>query len=150
LTGPVVRPREGDDAIEFRDVEGEGESGAAKLGPVTLALRVGRDGQAYRHAVVAGMHAQAAQPDQLAGRAFRRGPVAEAQRRPLGLVSRDEGVALGACQHAVLQKIHHARIGVEYRQSIRVGHGDRAEVEPFCDEAVALQDGSLPVPVTGL
>ena len=91
LTGPVVRPRDGDHAIEFRDVEGEGKGGAAKLGPVALALRFGREGQAYGHAIVAGMHAQAAQPDQLAGRAFRRRPAAEAQRRPLGLVGRRPG-----------------------------------------------------------
>jgi len=57
---------------------------------------------------------------------------------------------LGARQHAVLQKIHDARIGVEYRQSIRIGHGDRPEVEPLGEEIMTVQDGSLPVPVAGL
>jgi hypothetical protein len=57
---------------------------------------------------------------------------------------------LGACQHAVLQKIHDARIGVEYRQSIRIGDGDRPQIEPFSNEVVTLQDGSLPLPGAGL
>ena len=59
-------------------------------------------------------------------------------------------VALGPRQHAMLKKIHHARIGVQYRQSIRIGHGDGPQVEPFGDEVVTVQDGSLPVPVAGL
>jgi hypothetical protein len=41
---------------------------------------------------------------------------------------------MGAVQHAVLKKIHGQRVGVQYRQSIRIGHGE----------------GSLPLPVTGL
>jgi hypothetical protein len=53
-------------------------------------------------------------------------------------------------QHAVLQKIHDSRIGVEYRQSIRIGHGDRPEIEAFGDEVMTVQEGSLPVPVAGL
>jgi len=96
------------------------------------------------------VHAQAAQTDQLAGRAFRRGPVAEAQRRPLGLVGRDQGVALGACQHAMLQKIHHARIGVEYRQSVHVGPGDGPKFQPLGEKVMTVQEGSLPLPGTGL
>ena len=128
----------------------QGEGGAAELRPVALALRFRREGHAHGHAMAAAMDAQAAQPDQLAGRALARRPAAEAQRRPFGLVVGDHRVALGARQHAVLQKIHHARIGVQYRQSVRIGHGDRPEIEPFGDEVVTVQDGSLPVPVTGL
>jgi len=100
--------------------------------------------------MVAAVDAQAAQPDQLSGRALAHRPAAKAECRPLGLVVGDHGIALGAGQHAVLQKIHHARIGVQYRQSIRVGHGDRPEVETVGKEVVTLQDGSLPVPVAGL
>jgi hypothetical protein len=50
----------------------------------------------------------------------------------------------------VLEKIHDPRIGVEYRQSIRVRHGDGPQVEPFSDDVMAVQDGSLPVAVAGL
>ena len=50
----------------------------------------------------------------------------------------------------MLEKIHHARIGVKYRQSIRVSHGDRLQVEAFGDETMTVQDGSLPVPVASL
>jgi hypothetical protein len=39
---------------------------------------------------------------------------------------------------------------VEYRQSIRIGHGNRPEVETFSNEVVTLQDGSLPLPGAGL
>jgi hypothetical protein len=50
----------------------------------------------------------------------------------------------------VLQKIHHARIGVEYRQSVRVRPGDGPQVEPLGDEVMTVQEGSLPLPGTGL
>jgi hypothetical protein len=46
--------------------------------------------------------------------------------------------------------IHHARIAVEYRQSIRVRHGYGSQVEVLGDEVMTLQDGSLPVPMAGL
>jgi hypothetical protein len=150
LTGEVVRPCEGDDAIELGDVEAEGEGGAAELGPVALALRLRREGQTDCDAIVAGMDAQAAQPDQPPGRALRRRPVAETKRRPLGLVVGDQRIALGPRQHAVLQKIHDARIGVEYRQSIRVRPGDGTEIEPLGEEVMRVQEGSLPLPGPGL
>jgi hypothetical protein len=50
----------------------------------------------------------------------------------------------------MLQKIHDTRIGVQYRQSVRVGHSDGPQIQPFGEEAVTVQDGSLPVPVARL
>ncbi|MBI2740621.1 MAG: hypothetical protein HYX38_29255 [Rhodospirillales bacterium] len=50
----------------------------------------------------------------------------------------------------MLKKIHDARIGVQYRQSVRIGHGDGVQIKPFREEVMTVQDGSLPVPVAGL
>jgi hypothetical protein len=50
----------------------------------------------------------------------------------------------------MLQKIHDARIGVEYRQSVRVRPGDGPQVEPLGNEMMTVQEGSLPLPGTGL
>ena len=50
----------------------------------------------------------------------------------------------------MLQKIHDARIGVQNRQSVRIGHGNGAELEPFGEDVMTVQDGSLPVPVAAL
>jgi hypothetical protein len=61
-----------------------------------------------------------------------------------------QGIALGPRQHAVLEKIHHPRIGVQNGQPLGVGHGDRIELKPLGDEVVTVQDESLPVPVAGL
>jgi hypothetical protein len=100
--------------------------------------------------MVAIVDAQTAQAHELAAGAAGRRPAPEPQRRPFRLVIGDQGVALGLRQHAVLEKIHDPRIGVEYRQSIRVRHGDGPQVEPFGDDVMAVQDGSLPVAVAGL
>ena len=35
-------------------------------------------------------------------------------------------------------------------QPLGVGHGDPMEIKPFGDEAVTVQDDSLPLPVAGL
>jgi hypothetical protein len=114
------------------------------------ALGFRDEGRAHRHAMVAVMHPQAAKADEPAARAFARRPAAEPQRLPLGLVAGDHGVAPGAIEHAVLQKIHHARIAVEYRQSVCIRHGDGPKLEALGDEVMTLQDGSLPVPLAGL
>jgi hypothetical protein len=113
-------------------------------------LRLRREGEAQGHTVAAVMDAQAAQPDQPSADALRRRPAPEAQGRPFGLVMGHQGIALGSRQHAVLEKIHHPRIGVQNGQPIGVGHGDRVETKPFGDEVVTVQDESLPVPVAGL
>jgi hypothetical protein len=116
-------------------------------------LRFRREGRADGHAKVAVMDAQAAQPDQAAARsvtlAFRHRPASEPLRRPFGCISGNHFVALAAGQHAVLEKLHHARIGVKHRQAIGVGQGDRLQIETVGDDAM-VQDGSLPVPVSGL
>ena len=51
----VVQPRDGGDAIESLDLEGEGEGSAAELGAIALALRFRREGQAHGDAVIAVM-----------------------------------------------------------------------------------------------
>jgi hypothetical protein len=96
------------------------------------------------------MDAQAAQADQSPAAPFASSPAAEAQGRPFGRVIRHQSVALGARQHAVLEKIHHPRIGMQNGQPVGVGHCDRIEMKPFGDEVVTVQDESLPVPVAGL
>jgi hypothetical protein len=50
----------------------------------------------------------------------------------------------------VLEKIHHPRIGMQNRQQIGVRAGDRLENKALGDEAVTVQEESLPVPVAGL
>jgi hypothetical protein len=96
------------------------------------------------------MDAQAAQADQSPAAPFAGRPAAEAQGRPFGRVIRHQSVALGARQNAVLEKIHHPRIGMQNGQPVGVGHCDRIEMKPFGDEVVTVQDESLPVPVAGL
>ena len=58
--------------------------------------------------------------------------------------------SLGARQNAVLEKIHHPRVGMQNGQPVGVGHGDGIEMKPLGDEVVAVQDESLPLPVAGL
>jgi len=136
--------------MEARDVKREGKGGAAEFRPVTPALCFRNEGQTQRHAMVAVMDPQTAQTHELSAGAVGGRPAAEPQRRPFRLVVGDQHVALGPRQHAMLEKIHDPRIGVEYRQSIRVRHGDGPQVEPFSDDVMAVQDGSLPVAVAGL
>ncbi len=50
----------------------------------------------------------------------------------------------------MLEKLHHPRIGMQNGQPLGVGHCDRIEMKPFGDEAVTVQDESLPVPAAGL
>ena len=116
-------------AIEAGDVEGEGERGAAEFRPIALALRVRGEGEAQRDAVVAVMDAQAAQADQSPACPFAGRPASEAQGGPFGRVIRHQGVALGARQHAVLEKIHHPRIGMQNGQPVGVGQGDGIEMK---------------------
>jgi len=113
-------------------------------------LRFRREGEAQRYTVAAVMDAQTAQPDQPSADALRRRPAPEAQCRPFGLVIGHQGIALGPRQHAILEKIHHPRIGMQNGQLFGVGHGDRIELKPLGDEVVTVQDESLPVPVAGL
>lgn len=64
------------------------------------------------------------------------------------------GVALLACPHAMPQKIHDARIGVEYRQSVCVRRDDGRRpsrlVTMILRSQMAVKDESLPLPVVGL
>ena len=76
---------------------------------------------------------------------------AGARSRPAAKPSASHcGLAGGDQDTAGLKKIHDARIGVEYRQSICIGHGDGMELEAFGDEVGAVQERSLPAPVAGL
>jgi hypothetical protein len=150
LTREVVRAGDRHHAIEAHDIEGEGQGGAAEFRPVTLALRLGREGAAQRHAVVALMDAQATQADQPSARALACRPAAETQGLPLGLVVRHQRIAFSTRQHAMPEKIHHSRIGMQNGQPFGIGHSDRMEIKPLGQEMVTVQDESLPVPVAGL